>query len=238
VRCLTRLRPVSALLLLCGLPHISAQSNRGSPALPTFMGRKITITQPERNDNVPGDFPNGSASICIEGPPSRQCYTSRTFENFLSGNNPTATVVQLKKDLPAILFSVAAGGVSAWQIHLALLQPGRGNALQDLFAHDVSVSNQSQYEFWSVPEISPAQIFVTADAVWGPDEVHFGDHRYMISVYVMESSTLEHFYYLEDRYMTVHKYNLETNIGVLSPERQEILARLRRIKAEARHVSR
>jgi hypothetical protein len=74
---------------------------------------------------------------------------------------------------------------------------------------------------------------VTAEAVWGPDEGHFGEHRYMISAYCLAPSTLElHSYYLEDRYMTARRYNSETNIEVLAPERQEISARLRRIRAE------
>jgi hypothetical protein len=39
-------------------------------------------------------------------------------------------------------------------------------------------------------------------------------------------------YYLEDRYMTVRKYDLDNNAGILGSEKPEILARLRRVKAE------
>lgn len=38
-------------------------------------------------------------------------------------------------------------------------------------------------------------------------------------------------YYLEDRYMTAHKY--DANADILASEKQEIIARLRRLKAEA-----
>lgn len=232
---------VLALLIFFCSRDISAQSNRRSSDLPRFMGREITIVRPEM-EGSPGDgppFPKGPASVCIEAPPSQQCYTAPTFDNFPFGNNAAAVVVHLRKDLSAILFSAATGGVSGWQIHLALLQPGRGSTLEQLFVPPISVSSQSEYAFWSDSGTSSAQIFVTADAVWGPDEGHFGEHRYMISAYVLAPSTGElHSYYLEDRYMTVRKYDSEAKIEVLAPERQEILARLRRIKAETRQSPR
>ena len=76
---------------------------------------------------------------------------------------------------------------------------------------------------------------MTADYVWGPDESHYSEHRYMISAYVRKPSSLldDRYYYLEDRYMTVHKYDLDANANVLMSEKHEILARLRRLKAEA-----
>jgi hypothetical protein len=225
--------PIPLLLLFCFSREISAQSTSRGPELPGFLGREITITRPEM-EGRPGDgppFPKGPASVCVESPPSQQCYTAPTFENFPFGNSAAATVVLLEKDLPAILFSAATGGVSGWKIHLALLKPGTGSILEQLFVPPISVSDQSQYAFWSDFAISPAQIFVTADAVWGPDEGHFGDHRYMISAYVLAPSSMElHYYYLQDRYMTVHRYRSETNIEVLTPEKEEILARLRRIR--------
>ena len=77
---------------------------------------------------------------------------------------------------------------------------------------------------------------MTADYVWGPDESHYGEHRYTISAYVRKPSSLvDDCYYLEDRYMTVHKYDMEANVDILASEKQEILARLSRLKAETRH---
>jgi len=104
--------------------------------------------------------------------------------------------------------------------------------LENTFLSDPSVSNQSQYAFWNDAAISDAQIFVTADFVWGPDEAHYSDHRYIVSAYVRRRSFLVDglFYYLDDRYMTIRTYALGTNI--LASEKQEILARLKRIKAE------
>jgi len=82
--------------------------------------------------------------------------------------------------------------------------------------------------------ISDAQIFVMANYVWGPDEAHYDNHRYIISAYVRKPSSIldDLYYYLEDRYMTVHKYDLDANADILGSEKQEILARLRRVKAE------
>jgi hypothetical protein len=222
-------KPIILAALLFLRANATAQSVRRDGDLSKFMGRELTITEPERDPD--GYFPKGPASVCLEGLPQRQCYTAP--EAF--GNSPTVTVVQIEKDMPALLFSAASGGVSGWTIHFALLRPGTGENLQDLFMSDISVSNQSQHAFWSDSAISDAQIFVTADYVWGPDESHYSEHRYIISAYVRKpSSELDDlYYYLEDRYMTVHKYDLEGNADVLASERQEILARLRRLKIDA-----
>jgi hypothetical protein len=49
----------------------------------------------------------------------------------------------------------------------------------------------------------------------------------MISAYILRAS----FYYLADRYMTVRKYDYD-KADILGSEKQEILARLRRVKEE------
>ena len=214
-----------AVLLLLGSNGSNAQPSRADSL--KFMGRAVTIT--ERELDADGSFPLGPASICVEGPPQRQCYTA--LEAFRG--KPRATVVKLANDASALLFSVESYGVSGWEIHFALLRPGTGKNLENLFPHR-SVPNQSQHAFWHDSTISGAPIFLTAEYVWGPDESHYGEHRYMISVYARSTSMaddLYHDYYLEDRYMTVRKYALE-KADVLASEKQEILARLRRRKAE------
>jgi len=201
--------------------------------LPKFMGREVTITEPERAD-ADGFFPKGPASICIDGPPQRQCYTAP--EKF--GNSPKVEVIQVEKNLPALFFSAEAGGVSGWGIHFSLLHPGMGKDLEDLFS-DVSVSNQSEHTFWNDSKISDAPIFLTADFVWGPNESHYVAHRYIISAYVWRSDSVvdSPSYYLEDQYMTVRKYDYE-KADILTSEKQEILARLARIKAETERQKR
>jgi hypothetical protein len=219
---------VPALLLFCVSQNTNAQSARSSKDLPRFMGREVTITEPETDAD--GFLPKGPASICIQGPPERQCYTAPN--DF--GLAPGVTLLQVGKGMPALLFSANSGGVSGWRIHFALLRPGTGPILEDLFLSDTSVSNQSQHAFWNDPAISEAPIFVTADYILGPDESHYSDHRYIISAYVLKSSSLlnGHYYYLEDRYMTAREYVSDIHTDILGSEKQEILARLGRLKAE------
>lgn len=211
---------ITALLLFSASQASIAQPVHHGQDLPKFMGREVAIHQPQHDAE---GFPKGPATICVEGPPREQCYTAPM--DF--GNDPTLEVVQLAKENPALLFSASSGGVSGWEIHFALLVPGSGKELQDLLLSEVSVSSLSQDEFWIEPTISDARIFLTADAVWGPDEVHFGDHRYMISVYLRALDDPN--YWLGDRYMTTRKYDLGTKVNVLQAERPEILARLKRV---------
>jgi hypothetical protein len=213
----------AAILLLCGW-NARAQSG-GGQNLPKFMGREVTVVAPDLD--VDGLFPKGPASICIEGPPQRQCYTAP--KDF--GRSPTVELIQVEKDMPALLFSAASGGVSGFGIHFALLQPGARKDLQDMLPADMSLSNQSQHAFWNDSTISAAPILVTAEYVWGPDEGHYGDHRFMVSAYGLKSDAL--MYYLEDRFMTARKYDLEANANVLASEKLEIIRRLRRSSAES-----
>jgi len=210
---------IPAVLLFLG-------SRAAGQGLPKFMGRQVTVVEPGLIDEF---FPKGPASICIEGPPERQCYTAP--EDF--GRNSKAALVQVEKDLPALLFSAESGGVSGSGIHFALLRPGTGKDLENLFLLVGSVSNQSQQAFWNDSAISDSQIFLTADFEWGPDEGHYGEHRYIVSAYVRRPSSLLNNlgYFLEDRYLTVRKYDHE-KVDVLTSEKQEILARLARVKAE------
>jgi hypothetical protein len=192
--------------------------------LPKFMGREVKVIKPEREDDF---FPKGPASVCIEAPPQQQCYTApKEF-----GNSPTVALVQLDKDTPALFFSAASGGISGWQVHFALLRPATGKDLWDSFP-DVSVSNQNQYAFWNEASISAAPIFVTADVAWESDQAHYGEHRYIISAYTRTPPSYDDdIYLLEDRYMTVRRYDLGAHADALASEKQEILARLRRVKA-------
>ena len=215
-----------AVLLFFGSWDVGAQSARAK-ALPKFMGREVTVVTPELDED--GFFPKGPASVCVEGL-QRQCYTApKSF-----GRAPTVTVVQLSKDMPALLFSAASVGGSGFAVHFALLRPGMGKDLEDLFLSGVEVSNESQHAFLIESTISAAPIFVTADFVWGPDESHHDEHRYMISAYVFKTRSVVgnpyYSYNLEDRYMTSRKYDSDTKTDILGSEKQEILARLRRVK--------
>ena len=123
----------------------------------------------------------------------------------------------------------------AFKFILLCFCTGPGKDLQNLFLLDMSLANQSQHAFWTDLSISDSKLFVTADYVWGPDDSHYGEHRYIISAYVRRSSSIldNRSYYLDDRYMTASKYNLDTNADVLGSEKPEIIARLRRVKHQA-----
>ena len=110
---------VSVVLLFLGSNNAGAQS-APRQGLPKFLGREVTITEPELDAD--GFFPKGPASICIEGPPQRLCYTAP--QDF--GRDPDVTLVQIEKTMPALLFSAASGGVSGFGVHFALLRPGAG----------------------------------------------------------------------------------------------------------------
>jgi hypothetical protein len=197
--------------------------------IPKFMGRKVTLVDAGYKDE-PGLFPKGPASVCVEGPPQRQCYTAK--EDF--GGEPTVSLVQVEKDMLALLFSAASGGVSGWAVHFALLRPGTGNNLEDLLVGDVTVSNQNQHAFVNDTSISPSPIFLIADAVWGPNEGHYGPHRFMVSAYArgISSDPDSDAYYLADQFMTVRRYDLQEHADIITSEKQEIVARLRRVKVE------
>jgi len=212
------------LFLFLASEGLNAQPALHDQHLPSFMGRAVSVVEPKLDPD--GFFPEGPASVCVEFLPQRQCYTAP--KDF--GRNPAVTVVQLEKNAPALFFSAVSGGVSGFEIHFALLQPGRAKDLEDIL--NVSVSNQSQHAFWNDPSISTTPIFVTADFIQGPEESHYSEHRYMISAYVFGLSREIDRYYLQDRYMTVQKYDLDAKVDILASEKQEILARLRRIKSE------
>ncbi len=204
---------------------LAAQSSNGQRRPKVFMGRPITVVEAQLA--AEGMFPKGPASICLEGAPRRQCYTAP--KDF--GKDPKVEVVKFDATTSAILFSAAGGGMSGWPIHFALLRPGPGTRLENLFFSDLSLSNQSQYRFLERPELSKSPIFVTADYRWGVDESHFGEHRFIVSAYRFRLSTIHgtSHYYLEDQYMTVRRYDVYVDGDVIASEREEIFRRLSRL---------
>lgn len=228
-------KPIVRLLLIA-LAATALRGQNFENSISEFMDRKVTITEAEKDAR---DFPKGPATICLEGPPKRQCFAPpRDF-----GLVPTAEVVQLKDGIPALLFSAATGAGSGFGIHFALLRPGDQDGLEDLFRGGIGATNLSETDFWNDPAISDAAIFVVADAVWG-DEGHYNAHRYIVSAYTFRDSDLipgSAFYFLEDQYLTARKYQIagpDASDHVLDSERHEILARLRQVKAEREKAKR
>jgi hypothetical protein len=209
---------------LCA-PAISQQD--GSSSVPLFQGRKVTVTAAELDEE---DQPKGPASVCIARPPRQQCYQAPKQY----GRSPKVSLVQIRKDLQALLFSAEGPGISGFGIHYALLRSTvTGKDLEDLFGDKITLSNQGVYAFWSEPSLSDAPIFVTANFVWG-DEGHYEPHRYVIAAYVFRHLNMSNDdgYVVDDQYMTVKYYDEEAAIEILTAEKPEALARLRRVAAE------
>jgi hypothetical protein len=213
------------LYVFAAMLAMSAWSQQ--PASVKFEGRAVTVTIPKLDKD--GFFPEGPSTVCIDGPPRRQCYTAP--QDY--GVKPQVEVVELSKGMPALLFSASSGGVSASSLHIALLRPGKFDALDNIISVG-PVSNQSEHAFWTEPEISQSPIFVVADYVWGPDETHYSEHRFVISAYVLLPSNLLEgpMYFLDDRYLTLRKYDQDAGNQILKAERNEILTRLKNIKTE------
>jgi hypothetical protein len=193
------------------------------PAL-KFQGENVVLTEAKPDDSGV----QAPASICVEWPEQRQCYT--TPQGY--SRSPGASTVQVSQEVEAILFSAATSGTSDYGIHFALLTKGGGRELQDLFFGPIEASDQSQHALWNEPSISGSKIFVIADYVWGPGETTHEPHRYMISAYVRKSTAAfdTAHYYLTDRYMTARKYDPQSKTDILTTEKSEILARLSRLK--------
>ncbi len=204
----------------------------------TYLGRQVTVVDPGTQD-PDGFYPKGEAKVCVQGQQEKDCYTAPKGV----GREPSLSVVELRKGESALFFEAASGGVSGFSLHLALLEfcdrvqfPGcKVDQLDDLFPYELDVSNQSQHAWWDLPEISDSKVFLTADYVWGPREAHYSDHRFIVSVYVRRPDDFNELtYYLADRFMTVRLYGYKNDgelDDVLGAEKQEILARLKRVKA-------
>ncbi|HEV2202182.1 MAG TPA: hypothetical protein VGR73_20370 [Bryobacteraceae bacterium] len=236
------MRPVFSLWLIAlAASGLYGQSGQEKPVT-EFMGRKVTLTEPALAAD--GLSSQGPATVCLEAPPRRQCFTPP--QDF--GRFPSLTVVELKKGMSALFFSAASGGVSGFAIRYAILQPGAGKDLEDLLwsgsDSGVTLSDQSEDALWKEPSISEAPIFLTAERFWGPEEPHFGDFRFMVSTYLLRfRPDSESFHYdLEDQYLTARRYPTvfvgTERPSLLDSEKPEILARLKRVKAEAERQAR
>src|ERR1700674_2949093 len=204
----------------------------------TYLGRQVTVVDPGTED-PDGFFPKGEAKVCVKGQQEKDCYTAPKG----IGLTPSLFVAELHKGVSALFFEAASGGVSGFALQFALLKfcdrdrfPGcRVDELKNLLPYELGVSNQSQHAWWELPEISDSKVFLTADFVWGPREAHYSDHRYIVSVYVRRPDDFDELsYYLVDQFMTVRSYSYKDTgelDDVLGAEEQEILTRLKRVKA-------
>jgi hypothetical protein len=119
-----------------------------------FMGRAVTLTGATFDADDPDHYyPKGPARICFDGSP-RQCYT--TEDGY--GGDPVAHQIQIDKSTSGLFFSSASGGVSQQVIRYALLRPGDGDDLKNIFPPDLQVTDQGEHAWWNEPSISGAMI--------------------------------------------------------------------------------
>lgn len=225
-----KLSIVIRTLLLCSLSIAflllwsSSVAQQKQPAATFFRGNKVSFAMPPVDSE---GLANGPVIVCVESTPKPQCYTPPEA-NPPFGTAPKAKVVQLKPGIDVILYEVHAyAGGSGSRHLLALLEPDKGY-LSNL-TPDTTFGDQSEYHFWNVPSISDMPLLVLADASSGPGETHFDKHRFLVTVYSFVPEW--HSYSLRDKYLTSGKYpsfNDVDVINVLEPEREEIVARLKR----------
>jgi hypothetical protein len=170
-------------------------------------------------------FPATAAQICFGPEIGERCYTPPE-ENPPFGLDPKSRAVKLDSGAQMVLFTAesSAGGSGSLTI-LALLEARDGQVTNLL--PKVAVTNQSEYDIWSLPRISAMPVLVTADFVWAKGETHFSPHRYRITAYAYDKQTGR---YIEQVNFTTEKMypGLDdvNDVDVLKPEKAEIVAKL------------
>jgi len=199
-----------------------------------FNGHKVILVEPKRDAN---GWATESYKLCFDSPtPPRHCF--KPSERF----GPVGSVTDLRpidlgRGRSGLFIATAANfGGPGTIVELALLDfPNPRDEIENRLFLEGYLSEISYYDFWNESSISDAPIFITANYVWGAEVGRFSDHRFIISSYVLREDKIspESFYYrLDDRYMTVNKYTSDDKSPVLSREKPEILARLKRVNAE------
>ena len=170
-------------------------------------------------------FPTTPAQICFGAEIGEHCYTPPENDPPF-GLDPKARLVNLDPGRQVVLFAAesSSGGSGSLTI-LALLDDHDGQVTNLL--PKVALTNQSEYDLWRIPGISPMPILVTADFVWAQGETHFSPHRYRITAYAYDRQAGR---YIERVNFTTQAIypgldNVD-DINVLKPEKAEIVTRL------------
>ena len=186
-----------------------------------FKGQQIEVIAPGATPD--GLEPSGPARLCLWRSP--KCFSAPKNDPQF-GFSPKAEIVRLSTTQQAVLFSaVASAGGSGTLTMLALLDLENGN--WENLLPPVAITNQGQYIVWRERSVSNADLFVTADFIWGEGETHFSEHRFRVTTYAFNSDTQR--YSLRDRYVTRNKHpSLDEvdEVNVLDGEKPEILHRL------------
>jgi hypothetical protein len=164
--------------------------------------------------------------VCFTMPPHLETSVRVEYE---FGLDPVSERLPVQGGGSVIFFlATFSGGGSGTLERAALLRSEPDGSLTNLLPY-VAVTNQSQRQMWTLPEISPYPVLVTADFLWdfAAKETHFARHFYEVTVYRYDPA--------EDRYTKAFSYKTRkkyaglderNSVQVLGPEREEIIRRL------------
>jgi hypothetical protein len=177
-------------------------------------------------------LPTTPARICLGTSGTDHCFTPPS-DKYAFGLEPRAHTIAKLNGNDLILFTATfSGGGSGELTNLALLEERTGEFVNLLPV--VQLTNQGEYQVWSLPQISSLPVLTTADFVWDfkAQETNFAPHRYSVYAYAFDPKTRR---YLERaHYLTAKKYtglDDSDSIRVLNAEKPAIVARLSRIPA-------
>lgn len=188
-----------------------------------------------QGDTDADGVPTTAARLCIGHGTTEHCYvpptpkiTGTTLPPF--GLDAKARLVGTASGVSLIIFTAESSSGGSGSLTILALLDARDGRLQNLLP-EVKVSNQSEYRFWNLPNVSAMPVLVTADFVWDFDkgETHFAHHRYRITSFVYDKQTGR--YVQRDKFVTVKKYpglDEVDELKVLEPEKAAIIARLKK----------
>lgn len=173
--------------------------------------------------------PTSPARICLGTVGTAHCYSPPSDKDYIFGLEPKAKAVGRLNDHELTLFTAMFSGCGSGTLtKFALLTVEMGELVNLL--PEVELSNQSEYTFWSLPQLSSLPVLATADFIWDFDagETHFAHHRFGIEAFVFDTKSGR--YVQRASYETRKKYpglDDADEIKVLGLERATIVAKLR-----------
>lgn len=138
---------------------------------------------PGKIDESMGCDPKTPARICL-GSGSAHCYAPESTKDYTFGMEPAAITVGKLDGPPLILFSADFSGCGSGTLTDYSLLTVRAGEFVNLLPK-VRLTNQSEFKFWSLPQISRLPVLATADFIWdfdalnksnGQEETHFAAH--------------------------------------------------------------
>jgi len=156
------------------------------------------------------------------------CYSPVSDRHSVFGLEPKATHIGNLDARPLLLFQATFSGCGSGTLTSYSILTPRGGELVNLLP-PLELTEQSEIQWWLLPEISRAPVLVTADFIWdtAAGESHFASHRYRISAFAYDQKT--GIYAADVAYETGSRYpglDQTDEISVLASEKSRILSKL------------